>query len=75
MAGILLVFVCLAPARAEEPAHFVGAAACSGCHEDETALWKTSHHAKATQPATSDTVLGAFHGTEGSQNGSATMQK
>jgi predicted CXXCH cytochrome family protein len=58
-----------ASAGAEEPARFVGAAACAGCHQAETELWKTSHHAKAMQTAATDTVLGAFNTTERSQNG------
>ena len=59
IAVTLLMSCWVLSGRAEEPAHFVDAAACSGCHAAETALWKTSHHAKAMQPATSDTVLGA----------------
>jgi predicted CXXCH cytochrome family protein len=47
----------------------VGAAACAGCHQAETSLWKTSHHAKAMQPASPDTVLGAFNDTDQSGNG------
>jgi predicted CXXCH cytochrome family protein len=68
----LLVSCGALPARAEEPAHFVGAAACSACHAAETALWKTSHHAKAMQPATSETVLGAFSDANQTQNGVVT---
>jgi predicted CXXCH cytochrome family protein len=71
MAVTLLVSCWALSARAEEPARYVGAAACSSCHQAETALWKTSHHAKAMQAATPDTVLGAFNGTDPSQNGTA----
>jgi predicted CXXCH cytochrome family protein len=72
VAVTLLVAYWVFPARAEEAAHFVGAAACSGCHAAETTLWKTSHHAKAMQPATPDTVLGAFNDADQSQNGVVT---
>lgn len=48
------------PVRADEPARYVGSAACAGCHASEAALWKTSHHALAMQPATPATVLGDF---------------
>jgi predicted CXXCH cytochrome family protein len=68
----LLASTCVLSARAEEPAIFVGGAACSTCHQAEAALWKTSHHAKAMQPASSDTMLGAFNNAEQSQNGTKT---
>jgi predicted CXXCH cytochrome family protein len=63
-AGAVLLTVCLfvlavlLPARADEPASYVGASACTGCHAAEAALWKTSHHALAMQPATPATVPG-----------------
>jgi predicted CXXCH cytochrome family protein len=72
IAVTLLVSGWVLSVRAEEPAHFVGAAACSGCHQTEAALWKTSHHAKAMQPATPETVLGAFDNADHSQNGVTT---
>ena len=50
------------PARADEPAAFVGSEACASCHAAETDAWKGSHHAMAMQPATSATVLGDFSG-------------
>jgi predicted CXXCH cytochrome family protein len=67
-----LLFCCVSSLRAQEPAQFVGGAACFSCHQTEAALWKTSHHAKAMQPATSDTVLGAFNNTGHSQDGITT---
>src|SRR5712691_4783351 len=48
------------PARAAEPASFVGAGTCGGCHAAETALWRTSHHGLAMQKANAATVLGDF---------------
>ena len=71
MAGTLLVSCWVLSVRGEEPARFVGATACFGCHQTETALWKTSHHAKAMQPATPDNVLGTFNTGDQSQNGTA----
>ena len=39
---------------------FVGAQACASCHAAESAAWADSHHAKAMQHATRETVLGDF---------------
>ncbi len=47
-------------ARADEPATFVGAQACAGCHVVQFDAWKASHHALAMQKATEATVLGDF---------------
>lgn len=44
-----------------EPA-FVGSASCAGCHVEETALWRGSHHDRAMQEASAETVLGDFAG-------------
>ncbi|MDR3534346.1 MAG: tetratricopeptide repeat protein [Rhodopila sp.] len=55
--------------RAEDPAHFVGSAACSGCHQTEEALWKASHHAQAMQPATQANMLGDFNNASYSLGG------
>jgi predicted CXXCH cytochrome family protein len=49
-------------AAAAEPASYVGAAACAGCHAAQFDAWKGSHHAMAMQPATAATVLGDFSG-------------
>jgi predicted CXXCH cytochrome family protein len=67
--GVAAVLVCAAfflPAHAisaDEPAHFIGAAACAGCHAGEVQLWKGSHHALAMQVADDNTVLGDFNGS------------
>ncbi len=50
------------PRSASAP-HYVGMAACAGCHQAETDAWRGSQHAQAMQPATPDTVLGRFDGT------------
>ncbi len=41
-------------------AHYVGSAACAGCHSAQHAEWSTTWHAKMEQWATPETVLGAF---------------
>lgn len=51
------------PASSPPPAvtaSFVGSEACAGCHDKAYAAWKDSHHARAMQQATRDTVLGNF---------------
>jgi tetratricopeptide (TPR) repeat protein len=42
-------------------ATYVGAERCASCHEEETKLWRTSHHAQAMQVASDSTVLGNFN--------------
>ena len=45
----------------ESPAvAFVGSAACGECHADAWREWSGSHHDRAMQPATEETVLGDF---------------
>ncbi len=41
-------------------AEFVGRAACLSCHEEQAALWRGSHHDRAMEQATEETVLGDF---------------
>src|SRR5271165_1043982 len=74
IAAILIAAVLLsrAPALADEPAHYVGSAACAACHKAETTLWQTSHHAAAMQPATAATVLGDFNDARFAQGGVTT---
>jgi len=53
----------VAPAAVEAPPAppvFVGSEACAGCHAEEAASWRNSHHALAMQPADATTVLGNF---------------
>ena len=45
------------------PPHYVGAQACSACHQPETQAWRQSHHAQAMQVADANTVLGHFDGS------------
>jgi predicted CXXCH cytochrome family protein len=51
-------------AGADQPATFVSAQACAGCHTAQFDAWKGSHHALAMQPATTTTVLGDFSDTK-----------
>ena len=53
-------------------ATFVGAAACAGCHADQTKSWAGSHHAQAMQKATPTTVLGDFNGASLDHHGVTT---
>jgi hypothetical protein len=65
VAMLVLVFAWMSvapPARADEPATYVGGQACAGCHAAETQRWAGSHHALAMQKATSASVLGDFAG-------------
>src|SRR5262249_23337578 len=48
-------------APGNEPASFVGRAACGSCHTAEAALWQGTHHDKGMQEATAQTVLGNFN--------------
>lgn len=79
--GIALVMVLGWPGRGKAPppaevadnplppAHFVGRAACAGCHAEQERLWQGSHHDLAMQEATPQTVLGDFNHAEFSKDG------
>ncbi len=43
------------------PVTFVGSDTCQGCHSDAFADWTGSHHERAMDVATPDTVLGDFN--------------
>lgn len=68
---LLLLAILLAgpPARAAGPPGYVGRAACASCHAREAAAYAGSHHDLAMQPATRQTVLGAFDGRALTYNG------
>ena len=62
---VFVALVCMAvslprTALADEPASFVGAQICAGCHAAQAERWTGSHHAQAMQPATAATVRGDF---------------
>ena len=46
----------------EAEAVHVGAQRCAGCHPAETEKWRGSHHDRAMQEASAETVLGRFDG-------------
>ncbi len=52
-----------------QPATYVGAERCAACHEEQTKLWRTSHHAQAMQVASASTVLGNFGDTHFMKDG------
>lgn len=45
----------------EQETAFVDNRGCAGCHEKQFQLWKSSDHAHAMAPATSESVLGDFN--------------
>jgi tetratricopeptide (TPR) repeat protein len=49
-----------APADALAKAHYVGRASCIECHQAEAASWTGSHHDRAMELATDESVLGNF---------------
>jgi hypothetical protein len=51
-------------ASGDTPAVWVGSQACASCHADQTERWQRSHHARAMQPATSQTVVAEFGSTD-----------
>jgi len=59
-AVVILTLPVRIAAGADQPATFVGAQACAGCHTAPFDAWKGSHHALAMQKATESTVLGDF---------------
>jgi tetratricopeptide (TPR) repeat protein len=46
---------------ARQTADFVGSASCTSCHQQETDLWRGSHHDLAMAEATAESVLGDFN--------------
>ena len=68
-AALLGLALVAAPLRAAGPPGYVGRQSCAGCHARETAAHAGSHHDLAMQPATAQTVLGAFDGRQLTYNG------
>jgi hypothetical protein len=52
------------PPDALETAHYVGRASCVSCHQAEAAAFAGSHHDRAMDVATDETVLGDFNDAE-----------
>ncbi|HME31478.1 MAG TPA: multiheme c-type cytochrome, partial [Terriglobales bacterium] len=57
------------PAVPAQTATYVGAERCASCHEEQTKLWRTSHHAQAMQIASDSTVLGNFNDAHFTKDG------
>ncbi len=51
-----------APPEGLAKATFVGRNSCAACHQEELELWTGSHHDRAMELATEETVLGDFNG-------------
>ena len=45
-------------------AEYTGSESCRSCHQQQYSLWKDSHHYQAMLPASDETVLGDFSGSE-----------
>jgi Tfp pilus assembly protein PilF len=50
-----------APLKEGPSARFVGSEKCKSCHKREYDLWKDSHHDRAMEVASDETVLGDFN--------------
>ncbi len=59
------------PNRATEgrPVAYVGDRSCTECHAKQSKEWQGSHHQRAMQSATAETVLGDFNGAVFTQAG------
>ncbi len=70
---LILTLLLLLPgalaAAPETAGGFVGGASCEGCHAEETAAWRGSHHDLAMQTPTPESVLGDFSGSEFTHQG------
>ncbi len=55
--------------QAPERGDYAGSEACAGCHQSEFDAWQGSHHDRAMQRATPDTVLGDFNDARFRYNG------
>src|SRR4030095_15394736 len=54
-------------------AAYVGAARCAGCHAAQSAAWRGSHHDRAMQVASAETVLGDVGGARHDYEGPYTF--
>ncbi|MDX2166755.1 MAG: tetratricopeptide repeat protein [Deltaproteobacteria bacterium] len=67
----LLCLLLLLPTTAAA-ADYIGAAACGTCHAAELQRWQGSHHDRAMQAATPETVLGNFDNATFTKDGVTT---
>lgn len=56
-------------AAPEAAATYAGTASCARCHAAQHTAWLNSHHDRAMQPATPETVLGRFDGATSTDGG------
>jgi predicted CXXCH cytochrome family protein len=61
------------PQVAALTAAYVADPQCGACHRKELDLWRASHHDRAMQPATDQTVLGDFNGARFTSRGLTTV--
>lgn len=61
----------LALGHGAEGVAYVDESTCRGCHAEQATAWAPSHHARAMQRATADTVLGDFEDVVHEQDGSS----
>ena len=59
----------IASTPSEKNASYVGNVDCARCHEQEHQQWSDSHHDRAMQLATTETVLGNFNNASIEYNG------
>jgi len=69
--GAAIALVARRRPEAERPSAptFVGGETCAPCHADETRRWAGSHHDRAMEVASEQSVLGDFDGASFSYGG------
>jgi tetratricopeptide (TPR) repeat protein/ssDNA-binding Zn-finger/Zn-ribbon topoisomerase 1 len=60
------------PPEAMNDAQYVGGSTCAECHQSEQARWHGSHHDRAMELATDESVLGDFNDTKFERLGATT---
>ncbi len=72
LAASLSAFPALADSKNNTELGFVGSQSCAGCHDQQLESWTGSHHDKAMELPTKDTVLGDFNNATFMYNGITT---
>ena len=61
--GLVWMTTVIQPAGATQAGeHYLGAATCAECHQEQFDLWRKSDHYHAMEPASAESVLGDFSG-------------
>ena len=68
---VTILFLTMVP-MVSMAASYIGRAACTSCHQEESKLWHGSHHDLAMQEANEDQVLGNFDDAEFTLHGLTT---